>query len=204
MWGEQVMVAPITAPGETVKTFYIPAGAWINMNTMKAFTGPRWITDSALTMEAIPVFAKEGSFLPLMPGMQSTEDYQKKILNIIYIPSSKPGGYKLYEDDGSDPDAIKNKHYEITSFKSSGMKQSTTINIYSDGNKYKGMVQNRQMLLTIPHVKAAPKEIRLNGKSLAVKDLWDANTGTINIPFVFQHARTSVVIDFNNDFKPGY
>lgn len=195
MWGDQVMVVPIINKGQKIRQFYVPAGNWTNMNNFQTYTGPRWAADSFVNIEQIPVFAKEGSFIPYLPGMQSTEEYNDKILNVIYIQSSGPSKYELYEDDGSDANAIKNNRYEITSFSSSGIKQSTTISIGSNGGKYKGRVENRKMIIAIPNISQLPKEIKINGRPLVLQHLWNEAAKILSIPVIFQHTKTTILIN---------
>ena len=197
MWGDEVMVVPITDSGQAVKKIYLPDGTWTDMSNMQSYTGPHWVTDSSITMEAIPVFVKEGSFIPLMPRMQSTAEYNSKTLSIIYFPSGKQSQYNLYEDDGSDANAIKNKQFEITNFRSSGLKPVTTITISSNGEYYNGRSAGRKMILTIPGLRQSPKEIKINGKLHSINDSWNEATKTITIPFVFQHTTTSIILYFD-------
>ncbi len=197
MWGDEIMVVPVTDKGQLSKTFYIPDGEWTNMNDMKTYKGPTWFTDSSITMNVIPVLAKEGSFIPLLPGMQNTAEYNAKTLEVIYIPSQKPSEYSLYEDDGENANAIKNKLYELTTFKSSGIANSTTINIQSNGGKYAGQAVTRKMMLTIPNIPAKPNEIKINGKPIGLNNIWNEAMRTIHIPLLFQHKKTTVHIRFD-------
>ncbi|MEO6668486.1 MAG: TIM-barrel domain-containing protein [Ferruginibacter sp.] len=196
MWGDEIMIVPITQRMQLVKEIYIPWGSWTNINTMKSFRGPVWVTDSSISIESIPVFAKEGSFIPFMPGMQSTADYNKKILNVIYVPSASPSKYELYEDDGSDANAIKNKQFEITSFSSTGMRQSSSITISSNSGTYKGRVENRKMILSILNMKQPPSEVKVNGKPISTVKLWNKSTRITNIPLIFQHKKTTITINY--------
>ncbi|MEO7524679.1 MAG: TIM-barrel domain-containing protein [Ferruginibacter sp.] len=196
MWGEEVMVVPVTEKGQTVLTFYVPYGKWTNLNNFKSYVGPHWVTDSSVNIESIPVFAKEGSFIPFMPGMLNTADYNKGILNVLYAPSAGKSKYELYEDDGRDANAIRTRLYEITTFSCDGMKQSTTITINSNLGKYKGRVENRKMIINILNMKQPPTSIKVNGKLLSLTGLWDETRKIIKIPMIFQHKKTQIVIDF--------
>ncbi|MFT3911329.1 MAG: glycoside hydrolase family 31 protein [Ferruginibacter sp.] len=196
MWGDEVMVVPITEKGQKVKTFYVPYGKWTNLNNFKSYVGPNWYTDSAVSIESIPVFAKEGSFIPFMPGMLSTADYNKEILSVVYTPSAGASKYELYEDDGNDANAIRNKQYEITTFSCNGMKQSTTITINSNMGHYKGRVENRKMIIAILNMKQPATEIKVNGKLIPLSGLWDETKKIIKIPVIFQHKKLQVVINF--------
>lgn len=197
LWGDEVMVAPITDKNQKYRTIYIPEGLWYNMNSFASYMGPRWVVDSTFTMEAIPVFAKEAGFIPFLPGMQNTDEYNQKILNVIYLPSTKSGKFELYEDDGADANALKNRQFEITTFSCEGLKPSTSFTISSNGGKYKGRIENRKMILSIPTVPKSPKEIRINNRPIPLQDLWNESNKILNIPFIFQHTKTEIVIQFS-------
>ena len=113
-----------------------------------------------------------------------------------FLELSQFAGYELYEDDGNDANAIKNKQYEITTFSCSGMKQSSSITISSNGGKYRGRVENRKMIIAITNMKQGPTEVKINGKKIAVDKLWKADNKTIYIPVIFQHKKTSIQINF--------
>ncbi len=196
MWGNEIMVVPITEKNQRVKKYYIPAGEWTNMNNLKKTQGPLWVSDSTISIESIPVFAKEGSFIPLASPIQNTEAYNTTILNVFYIPSAQPSQYELYEDDGKDANSINNKKYEIITFKSSGIKKSTTIRISGNNGSYIGRVENRKMVLNVCNIINAPSEILINGKKLSVENVWNASVNKLEIPLNFRHTTTSITINF--------
>ena len=196
MWGNEIMVVPVTEKNQTIKQYYIPSGEWTDMNNFKTIKGSLWVSDSTISITSIPVFAKEGSFIPLVTPMQNTDAYNTATLNVFYIPSIQPSHYDLYEDDGKDANAISNKKYEIISFSSSGLKKSTTIRISSNNGRYIGRVENRKMTLNICNIIDAPSEILLNGKQLSLDQVWDNASKKFVIPLNFNHTTTSITINF--------
>ena len=195
LWGENVMIIPVTDKGRKKDTCYIPAGKWINLNNFKVVTGPQWIIDSSISMANIPVYAKAGSFIPTIEPMQNTVAYHEKTLHVMYIPADQPSSYELYEDDGLQPDAIKTGAYEICSFRSSGIKKMTSITVTSNGGKYPGQVQNRPMVLDIP-LTARPAAISINGKTVSISGMMNADIKGLSIPFIFQHKKTVIRLMF--------
>ena len=141
-------------------------------------------------MNAIPVYAKEGSFIPNLAAIQYTEDYNNKTLIVNYIPSVNASEYNLYEDDGQDASSIINNNFEITSFKCSGIKLQTIITIGSNGGKYVGQQIKRKILLNIPNfnqnVRAFVNEKEINQKLIVRK-----NNG-ISIPLEFNHTKLNI------------
>lgn len=186
LWGEQVMVVPITEKGQKIKTYYIPNGNWTNVYSGKIISGPQWYTDSTISIENIPLYAAEGSFIPQSEKMMHTEEYGEKALNINYYISAKPSSYELYEDDGENPDAINSNQFELISFKSSGVKKSTTITISGNGGTYKGMYSKRKMTINIPNLPFV-QSVMVNGKKLIPLTIVNKNINGISIPLEYSH-----------------
>ena len=64
MFGDQLLVAPITAQGATSKDVYVPAGEWYDVWYNARFTGPATKTYNAGT-NTIPVYVRPGAIVPL-------------------------------------------------------------------------------------------------------------------------------------------
>nr|WP_243450130.1 TIM-barrel domain-containing protein [Neobacillus terrae] len=64
MFGDNLLVAPVTNQGETLKDVYLPEGDWIDFWYGAQRPGGRHITYNA-DVNTIPVFVKAGSILPL-------------------------------------------------------------------------------------------------------------------------------------------
>lgn len=66
LFGPDILVAPILAPGQFSRDVYLPAGAsWINAWSGEKFTGGHTLTVDA-PIEHIPVFIREGAEVPLV------------------------------------------------------------------------------------------------------------------------------------------
>ena len=125
--------------------------------------------------------------------MQNTEEYNNKELNVFYFLSAKPSSYTLYEDDGTNPDAIKQHQYELTNFKSTGTSsKEINIQISSNGGHYPGLQQKRKLKLSVPNVNGV-RAVFINGKKMNIT-FADASINGISIPLVFEHKEVSVRI----------
>ncbi|MBU3713692.1 MAG: DUF5110 domain-containing protein [Ferruginibacter sp.] len=186
LWGDQIMVVPIIEKEQKVKTYYIPEGNWTNTYSNKTISGPQWYTDSTISIENIPVYAAEGSFIPQSEKMMHTEEYGEKPLTVNYYPSAKPSSYDLYEDDGENADAINSNQFELITFKSSGVKKSTTISITGNGGTYKGMHSKRKITLNMPNFPAV-QSVLINGKKIPSKSFLNEKINGISIPLEYMH-----------------
>jgi alpha-D-xyloside xylohydrolase len=62
--GDDLLVAPVLAPGQTARTLYLPTGAWCHYWTGNLYTGPGWVTAPA-PLHQIPLFLRAGATLQL-------------------------------------------------------------------------------------------------------------------------------------------
>ena len=68
MFGPDILVAPVLAPGQTSRAVYLPAGGtWTDAWTGETLTGGQIVMVDA-PLERIPVFTFEGAVLPLLPA----------------------------------------------------------------------------------------------------------------------------------------
>jgi alpha-D-xyloside xylohydrolase len=70
MLGNALLVAPAIRPDGQVK-LYLPAGVWYDLWSGKHLEGPAFI-DKQVPLEDIPVYAREGTWLPLGKAVQHT------------------------------------------------------------------------------------------------------------------------------------
>ncbi|HKA01437.1 MAG TPA: hypothetical protein VKE70_33220 [Candidatus Solibacter sp.] len=61
MLGDEMLIAPIYEPGDE-RAVYLPRGVWTNLETDEATQGPKTIR---VKTKSLPVFAKNGSIVPL-------------------------------------------------------------------------------------------------------------------------------------------
>lgn len=68
MFGEEILVAPITKRGQVERNVYLPEGVWISINEKKPYTGKHWVLAHAAIDEYI-AFVKEGSEVGAVFGL---------------------------------------------------------------------------------------------------------------------------------------
>lgn len=102
MFGEWLLVAPVTERGQSVKWIYLPEGTWIDYNRGTVYEGGQYIPYS-LNSESwtdIPMFVKEGAIIPT----QDVQDYvgQETVdhVTVDIFPSSRETSFRYYDDDG--------------------------------------------------------------------------------------------------------
>lgn len=98
LWGESLLVAPVTTASATERTTYLPAGAWFDYWTNKPISGGAPHT-RAVDLATLPLYVKAGTILPLGAVKQSTLEKSSAPLELHIYPGSN-ARLTLYEDDG--------------------------------------------------------------------------------------------------------
>jgi len=169
MWGENILVAPVTSKGITERSVYLPEGDWYLLQSDKdeAIKGESYITAEA-AINQIPLFVKAGSFIVSYkkPTASNTSVLKNDTLSVDYYSSKQPSFYQLYEDDGLDKLAIKNKQYQLISFTANPKGANTTFSIKSDGGNFIGKVNSRKINFTIHGLVNKNQSIYVNRKKV--------------------------------------
>lgn len=79
MLGDTLLVAPIIQPGNKV-IVYLPSGNWYHLWSGELYQGGQELTFIDVPLNEIPVFGREGYYLPLGPVVQSTTELADKIV----------------------------------------------------------------------------------------------------------------------------
>jgi oligosaccharide 4-alpha-D-glucosyltransferase len=152
LWGSQILVAPILEKGISEMKIILPEGKWYYVDLLhKNQLG--WFTSEAhikTTPHHIPVFVKEGSFIPMcdQDGMTS-EDFTTDSLWVQYYLSDEPSNYTLFDDDGHNKNSITLNEYELITFTARPGKKSMIITIQSNGGSFPTQPEDRHLTLQI-------------------------------------------------------
>ncbi|MEV6235167.1 TIM-barrel domain-containing protein [Lentzea sp. NPDC051838] len=96
--GPDVLVAPITTPGEVGSTrVWFPPGQWTDYFTGRVYQGNTWATVSA-GWDTMPVFLRSGGIL-----VERTQDVAHDVLTdalTVHVTAGARGSFTLYEDRG--------------------------------------------------------------------------------------------------------
>lgn len=93
MLGDELLLAPVLGPGKTMKV-YLPQGQWTELHSNVRYAGRQEVAVEA-PADAIPVFVRNGSIVPLAPASGDGP------VELHYYP--KLGGeFFLYEEDLAD------------------------------------------------------------------------------------------------------
>jgi alpha-glucosidase len=98
LWGDDLLVAPVTREGATAWPVYLPEGRWFDFWTGERHEGPGGVTLAA-PLDRLPLLVRAGAILPLGPVVQHTGERPLEELTLQIYPEGA-SHFELYEDDG--------------------------------------------------------------------------------------------------------
>jgi oligosaccharide 4-alpha-D-glucosyltransferase len=150
----------------------------------------------AITPARIPVFVKAGSFVPLAPVFQSTDDYSTENLTIHYYhdPEIEETEGWIYDDDGWTRGALKNEQYQLIELEAEQERKGLELEVELEGGEFKGQPEARNLTFVVYGLEKSPKKVKVNGKRLKVGvGVGNPDSGTAP---VFGEARRGGTGDF--------
>ncbi len=192
LWGNELLVAPITEAGARRKEVYLPKrSAWFDFNSGRRYNGG--ITAVVpVALDHIPVFVRAGAFLPMVEPVQTTRDYSTAKLTLHYYHdrSVAAGSGKLYDDDGATPQAYEQGKYELLKFASKLAGKELAISVNSElGKQYAGKA--RGISVQVHNIQARPAAVRVDGKPAAFR--WDGSRQLLTVPVAAKAGAASAV-----------
>ncbi len=92
MYGDEILVAPVTEAGVTSRRVYLPAGRWIDYNDKTTIHNGGASLDAKAPLGAIPLFVREGAIIPrgdILKADNNWEPNWKPNLHIEFFPSAR-------------------------------------------------------------------------------------------------------------------
>ena len=98
LWGDDLLVAPVTREGATAWPVYLPAGRWHDFWTGAAHEGPG-ASRSRRRSTACRSSCARGAIMPMGPVVQHTGERPLDEVTLLIYPEGR-SRFELYEDDG--------------------------------------------------------------------------------------------------------
>src|SRR5262249_26360259 len=162
LWGESLLVAPVTAKGATERKLYLPEGDWYDFWTNERHAGRRELTRK-VDLATLPLFVRAGAILPLDPPRQYVAQATDEPTT-VRICSGRDGEFRWYEDDGQTNDYLKGK-FAWTRLKWDDRARRLTIEPEGEGGNYRP-ADRTLVVEVIPGGK--PQTVRYAGRHVEV------------------------------------
>ena len=112
LFGPALLVNPVTKPGATSRSVYLPGGTtWYDFWTGAALKGGQTIS-AAAPLDTLPLFVRAGSIIPMGAEMQYSYEKPADPIELRIYPGAD-GEFTLYEDDGESYAYEKGQHSTI-------------------------------------------------------------------------------------------
>ena len=98
LWGDDLLVAPVTREGATAWSAYLPSGGWYDFWTQQRYCGPTGVTVDA-PLDRLPLFVRAGAIVPLAPPAQFDGERMWDQITLLIYPQDR-SRFEMYEDDG--------------------------------------------------------------------------------------------------------
>ena len=127
LWGDDLLVAPVTREGATRWPVYLPAGTWYDFWTRRAPRGPGRHHASTRRSTACRSSCARGAIVPMGPVVQHTAERPLDEVTLLIYPEGA-SRFELYEDDGR-TNAYRRGQYALTAFECDASAGGVTVRI---------------------------------------------------------------------------
>ncbi|HMP91012.1 MAG TPA: glycoside hydrolase family 31 protein [Kiritimatiellia bacterium] len=198
LWGNDLLVAPILEPGVTEQLVPFPKGShWFDFFGGKRYKGGQAVK-VPVTLEQIPVFVRGGAFLPTIPVITNTDHYDPSELHVDFYadPLVSVSSGKVYDDDGTSPEAFQNKQFELMQFRyERAASGGHIIRIEGERHDYPGRPDQRTIQFRIHGLERQPGGIRLDGSDVSGSAHWDEDNLRLDLPVLWDESPRMIEID---------
>jgi len=126
LWGDDLLVAPVTREGARAWPVYLPAGGWYDFWSGTRYEGPVGITLDA-PLDRLPLLVRAGAIVPMGPVVQHTGERPLDEITLLIYPDGA-SSFELYEDDGRS-NAYRRGHHALTRFECAATSTGITVRI---------------------------------------------------------------------------
>ncbi|MEY9935510.1 hypothetical protein ABH926_010192 [Catenulispora sp. GP43] len=192
LFGDDMLVAPVTTPGQVAKTtVWFPPGRWTDYFTGATFTGPSTQT-LEVPLDREPVFVKAGGIVPLQPSDGKAQSANSAPLTLkVYAGAN--GDFSLYQDAGTGLGYTKNQS-TTTRIDTATHGEATTVTIGAADGSYPGAPTSRSYTVDLTGV-SQPRTVLVDGRPLASSQWsYDGGSHTIAVALPTSSVRRSVTV----------
>jgi len=159
LWGDDLLVAPVTREGATHWPVYLPRGRWHDFWTHQVYEGPRGVSVEA-PLDRLPLFVRAGAILPMGPAVQHLDGPPAADLTLLVYPAAT-ASFTLYDDDGT-TNAYRRGCHALTDFECVAAPSALVCRIAAPRGAPEAIPEGRNHTFQIL-APAAPRQVRLQG-----------------------------------------
>ena len=165
LWGDDLLVAPVTRAGATSWPAYLPAGGWYDFWSQQRHEGQRGVCVEA-GLDRLPLFVRAGAIVPLAPLAQYDGEHAWDAITLLIYPEGH-SHFELYEDDGL-TNGYREGHFALTPITCDSDKSAIAVRIGEPSGDPAVVPSNREYTLQLRA--DMPRRVRLeSGDVLPVR-----------------------------------
>ena len=195
LWGNDFLITPITKPGLKEIPVYFPKNNnWFDFYTdQKQEAGTT--SNIAIVEDHIPVFVRAGAFIPMIKTIQNTSKYSLDNFDLHFYNDEKTAKSegKLYNDNGTTPNAFEKGESELLKFSSNSNEKTLTLTIQTvSGKSFQST--DKKINFIVHNLNKKIKNISSNGQNIA----YSTTDKTIEFPVLSKKGQTNtILINYN-------
>jgi alpha-glucosidase len=176
LFGNDLLVAPITKDDETSRRVYLPRGVWYDFWTDHRYVGPTRI-EAPAPLERMPLFVRGGAIIPSQQDMQYADQAPIDPLTFDVYPDGT-SSRQYYEDDGISFDY---QHGVSLRQHITATQEAHTTRVEISARQGSFTPPKRSLVIKIHAQKVQPRQVAAAGGELtrkaSLKALWGASEG---------------------------
>jgi len=161
MFGDALLVAPVTQAGATGRTVFLPPGAWIDYWSGQRYTGDRTI-EYAAAPEVMPLLVRDGAIIPMLPPMTYAGEKPADPLALDVYPSGRSAAW-LYDDDGSSL-AYQRELYARSEITCEATAGGVSLAVHAPTGRYDVAPRSYEFRV---HMEGLPRAVSVDGAAVA-------------------------------------
>lgn len=195
LWGNDFLVTPVTKPGlKEIQVYFPKNNNWFDFYTdQKQEAGTS--SNIAIVEDHIPVFVRGGAFIPMIKTIQNTSKYSLDTFDLHFYNDEKTAKSegKLYNDNGTTPNAFEKGESEMLKFSSNSNEKTLTITIQTvTGKSFQST--DKKINFIVHNLNKKIKNISSNGQNIA----YSTTDKTIEFPVLSKKGQTNtILINYN-------
>ncbi|MEV6308217.1 TIM-barrel domain-containing protein [Streptomyces sp. NPDC051840] len=197
LYGSDVLVAPVTTPGEkTTTSVWFPPGTWTDYFTGRTYTAPAGgaVHDITTTLDTMPVFVRAGGILVTRSDGTANDARSKASEAGATVATGASGSFSLHEDDGV---SEVGEHAASTRLTYSERRGSHVLAIGAAKGSYRGQADRKAWSVTFTGVGQSPDRVTANGSRVAASAWhWDAGSRTLRVDLPSRSVRSGTTVEF--------
>lgn len=163
MFGDDVLVAPVTAPvenGYAQVCVWLPEGEWYEWHTGALLKGNQ-IVERSFAVNEYPIYIKAGAILPMyLDNVMNLNGNDEEVAVTVFPGGGDVAEFKLYEDNGNDKNYA--SEYAVTKLSSVRNGNEQTLVIGKREGAYKDMPLARSFKVKVLS-SLIPQSVTVNG-----------------------------------------